>query len=864
MSSSVFNRSVYTTSDQYITNFPDTVYNFYPHDHLTSLMNTLLGDTGVGQLLLAQNTASLTQNLNGMEFSDLDNIVGSLLGSPRLSTEQYGIQVNPFQDQLLRNNWDSIHMADSAYRERLTLMLTAINSGPTVLGLTLLCEAILGQKVRIIETWRAPFSGGEFIYPQAGKTPIINTYNSTNKTGQYGPLYSTMFNTDSITEFLIVAKGDTNYTQDVVQNVINSVNLLKPENSIATFYIPDPSYPIFNYAAGTTILSFAPGQGPAPSDIYCNVDVMYNGNSILNTYINNINTLATSFGATEQVTLNAAIPSGTTNNLNLTLQVNTSLFDIPIYCKQMIADSEWYEFDMIAAVNSAILSSNISELSQYSNRYWLSSNNMATGPLFAHHETAEETLDLVSLVSNVQLVTYPSLSSAPPTPAPTPTPPTPPTKPAPNSTSSVYAQYDFAINQKIVSANGRYFAIMQSDGNFVVYDQDPQYYYSVPSNTYLSYSGNDIYGYGSSGSAVVQIQQNLNQLTNAGLVVDGLYGVLTRAAVENFQRFWTLTVDGICGPDTWGVVLWELYATSPHNVAIWATNTAGSGATYARLQTDGNFVVYNDSHNPKFSSKSSGKYPVMIMQNDGNLVIYETSGPNKWQTFGFPNAIWSWWTGELDPSISGYNAFIKSISPPPPPPPPAPPKIVYGDWINIGLADSPDNYPNGKYPGDPNHYNRTNIIYTGSSTTLSNLSILTLSNVSFLKNITVSTPGQGSVIDANGVPHTFTFTGVDQSSSSLTSCSFTGDVTQTLLANANVTIISYNFEYPNQQSYLNYIKSMVNKLQGKLDNSTTPTKYCLPISNAYWNTQVPSGSIPLISILAPPKVKINSTVYGAI
>lgn len=46
------------------------------------------------------------------------------------------------------------------------------------------------------------------------------------------------------------------------------------------------------------------------------------------------------------------------------------------------------------------------------------------------------------------------------------------------------------------------------------------------------------------------IQQSLNQLINAGLVVDGIVGPRTRAAIRNFQAQHGLTVDGIVGPRT--------------------------------------------------------------------------------------------------------------------------------------------------------------------------------------------------------------------------------------------------------------------------------------------------------------------------
>jgi|GEM_PF-5645139 len=57
---------------------------------------------------------------------------------------------------------------------------------------------------------------------------------------------------------------------------------------------------------------------------------------------------------------------------------------------------------------------------------------------------------------------------------------------------------------------------------------------------------------GQSLPCVKTLQTRLNQLINAGLAVDGHYGPLTQAAVEEFQRQQGITVDGIVGPQTWG------------------------------------------------------------------------------------------------------------------------------------------------------------------------------------------------------------------------------------------------------------------------------------------------------------------------
>ena len=55
---------------------------------------------------------------------------------------------------------------------------------------------------------------------------------------------------------------------------------------------------------------------------------------------------------------------------------------------------------------------------------------------------------------------------------------------------------------------------------------------------------------GSSGSAVVALQQQLNT-NGARLTVDGSFGPLTNAALRSYQSRHKLSVDGIAGPQTW-------------------------------------------------------------------------------------------------------------------------------------------------------------------------------------------------------------------------------------------------------------------------------------------------------------------------
>lgn len=65
--------------------------------------------------------------------------------------------------------------------------------------------------------------------------------------------------------------------------------------------------------------------------------------------------------------------------------------------------------------------------------------------------------------------------------------------------------------------------------------------------------------------------------------------------------------------------------------ALWSSNTVGTGANLAAMQTDGNFVLYGPS-GAVWATNTSSPGAYLAVQNDGNLVIY-------------PGAIWASNTG---------------------------------------------------------------------------------------------------------------------------------------------------------------------------------------------------------------------------
>jgi hypothetical protein len=63
---------------------------------------------------------------------------------------------------------------------------------------------------------------------------------------------------------------------------------------------------------------------------------------------------------------------------------------------------------------------------------------------------------------------------------------------------------------------------------------------------------------------------------------------------------------------------------------VWGTKTSGSGANKAVMQRDGQFRLYNQAGEIKWSSYTGDSGSYVKMQNDGNLVIYSPKGYPVW------------------------------------------------------------------------------------------------------------------------------------------------------------------------------------------------------------------------------------------
>ena len=99
------------------------------------------------------------------------------------------------------------------------------------------------------------------------------------------------------------------------------------------------------------------------------------------------------------------------------------------------------------------------------------------------------------------------------------------------------------------------------------------------------------------------IQRACNALGGFGLDADGIYGVLTKGAVEMVQDTVGLTADGACGDDTWEAFQMD-YNWTKSSLQYWSNKgehyyyyySVGSSAECIRHCEDGDWYALDDDN----------------------------------------------------------------------------------------------------------------------------------------------------------------------------------------------------------------------------------------------------------------------------
>ena len=170
------------------------------------------------------------------------------------------------------------------------------------------------------------------------------------------------------------------------------------------------------------------------------------------------------------------------------------------------------------------------------------------------------------------------------------------------------------------SGNPGAYAVMQGDGNLVVY----------------SSSGAGLWASGTSGhggaSVVMQDDGNLVVYSSTGALWAGgsfnnaLYAPTTLAVGQ-----W-LTIPA----ETYKLVMQgdgNLVDYTSGGTAVWASGTSGNSGATATMQGDGNLVIYTSGGTPLWSTNTSGNGGAhLTMQTDGSLVVSSSSGTSLWSS----------------------------------------------------------------------------------------------------------------------------------------------------------------------------------------------------------------------------------------
>ena len=202
--------------------------------------------------------------------------------------------------------------------------------------------------------------------------------------------------------------------------------------------------------------------------------------------------------------------------------------------------------------------------------------------------------------------------------------------PALASSDTLSVGQSLSAGQALWSADGRYEAVMQGDGNFVEYGPS-----GVVWNSRTSVAGSHI---------VMQTDGNLVIYPPSGAAVWS-----SSTAPSSNDRLVMQTDGNLVIYSQGGLPLWSSYGGSTGysayqlsagqslaaGQALWSTD----GRYEAVMQGDGNFVEYGPS-GVVWNSRTggTGSSNRLVMQTDGNLVIYPPSGAAVWSSSTAPSS----------------------------------------------------------------------------------------------------------------------------------------------------------------------------------------------------------------------------------
>lgn len=228
------------------------------------------------------------------------------------------------------------------------------------------------------------------------------------------------------------------------------------------------------------------------------------------------------------------------------------------------------------------------------------------------------------------------------------------------SPSSVNSPARLTAGQSLKSPNGQYDAVMQGDGNFVVYRSGgvaifntgtagvPGAFLQVQADgNVVVYGPNSVAkwnsqtaGTASASKLVMQDDGNLVLYSVNNIALWSSAGGRTGNAQDAVASQWTLSAGMalVSRNAQYQAVMqgdgnFVVYRTG--GVPIFNTGTAGNPGAFMNVQSDGNAVVYG-AGGAKWDSKTGGRAQAtnLVMQDDSNLVLYVRGGGPLWSSNG--------------------------------------------------------------------------------------------------------------------------------------------------------------------------------------------------------------------------------------
>jgi GH25 family lysozyme M1 (1,4-beta-N-acetylmuramidase) len=222
------------------------------------------------------------------------------------------------------------------------------------------------------------------------------------------------------------------------------------------------------------------------------------------------------------------------------------------------------------------------------------------------------------------------------TPAPPATPPL-----IPGATTSLNAYGIFYGGQQLASENKQYTMNMQVDGNLVVYGNGRALWSTAtsghPGATVVMQTDGNFVLYDANQRALWSTGTSGSGATKITMQSDGDLAVLQGTTVKwhngapgaGIAVSGTALAAGQYLPSSDGTRTLRQQANGDlqllhGNTVVWSTNTSSAGAgAHTDFQTDGNVVVYSKSGTAVWSTGSSrSAADRFVVQNDGNVVLY--------------------------------------------------------------------------------------------------------------------------------------------------------------------------------------------------------------------------------------------------